>query len=285
MSGSTGGNVWPATMGIGLLFAQGCFIRLHYHRFRCVSACRGGDHRCTRSVPWGIVRSVFVSGVAGWILLGAVVLAAPSVSEAAAQGEGAFLSILNNVLPWPLCAALIAAIILAQYLLWIGNRDVSIADGVRVCSRRGTALFASSALGLSEAELTTVCDLGVVVTSVLFTVFTPVYAMITAVCTIFLYISYVVPCAGSLGVWQNLDDDGPVGPGARYRPLAILSTVGMRGLDRRRDAVAERAISLDCGRVCNRASSGMVLLCASLFFGPADYHDQQERTSVVIDAA
>ena len=53
----------------------------------------------TRSVPWGIVRSVLVSGVAGWILLGAVVLAAPSVSEAAAQGEGAFLSILNTRCP------------------------------------------------------------------------------------------------------------------------------------------------------------------------------------------
>ena len=108
-----------------------------------------------------------------------------------------------------------------------GNRDVSIADGVRVCSRRGTALFASGALGLSEAELTTVCDLGRRVTSVLFTVFTPVYAMITAVCTIFLYISYVVPCV--LGAWaygKTWTTMGPWDLGAWYRPLAILSTVG-----------------------------------------------------------
>jgi hypothetical protein len=76
-----------------------------------------------------------------------------------------------------------------------------------------------------------------------------------------------------------------VGPGALVSTTGYLEHRRMRGLDRRGDAVAERAISLDCGRVCNRVSSGMVLLCASLFFGPADYHDQQERTSVVIDAA
>ena len=54
------------------------------------------------NVPRGILRSVLVSGVAGWLLLGVVVLAAPAVPEAAAQGERAFLGILTGVLPWPL---------------------------------------------------------------------------------------------------------------------------------------------------------------------------------------
>ena len=40
------------------------------------------------SVPRGIVRSVLVSGVAGWVLLGAVVLAAPSLSRRRGAGRG-----------------------------------------------------------------------------------------------------------------------------------------------------------------------------------------------------
>ena len=40
------------------------------------------------SVPRGIVRSVLVSGVAGWILLGVVVLAAPSLAAGGRAGRG-----------------------------------------------------------------------------------------------------------------------------------------------------------------------------------------------------
>ena len=68
------------------------------------------------SVPRGIIRSVLVSGVAGWILLCVVILAAPSLPTAAAHGEGAFLSIMNGVLPRSLVVALVIAIVLAQYL-------------------------------------------------------------------------------------------------------------------------------------------------------------------------
>jgi amino acid transporter len=232
MSGSTGGNVWPATMGIGLLFAQGLLLPAYTITGFDASAHAAEETiGATRSVPWGIVRSVLVSGVAGWILLGAVVLAAPSVSEAAAQGEGAFLSILNNALPWPLCAALIAAIIVAQYLCGLAT--------VTSASRMAFAFARDGGLPYSQA-VRWVCPRrssppfaiwGVVVTSVLFTVFTPVYAMITAVCTIFLYISYVVPCA--LGAWaygKTWTTMGPWDLGRWYRPLAILSTVGCAGL-------------------------------------------------------
>ena len=49
----------------------------------------------------------------------------------------------------------------------------------------------------------------------LFTLHTPVYATITAVCTIFLYLSYVLPSGpGRLGIRPDLDGDGPLGPRA-----------------------------------------------------------------------
>ena len=67
----------------------------------------------------------------------------------------------------------------------------------------------------------------VAVASLLFTIHTPVYTTITAVCTMFLYISYVLPTA--LGVWsygRTWTVMGPWDLGPWYRPLAILSLAG-----------------------------------------------------------
>jgi len=72
---------------------------------------------------------------------------------------------------------------------------------------------------------------GVAAASVLFTLHTPVYATITAVCTIFLYVSYVLPTA--LGAWaygRTWTAMGPWNLGRWYRPLAMVSIAGCIGL-------------------------------------------------------
>ena len=64
-----------------------------------------------------------------------------------------------------------------------------------------------------------------------FTVYTPVYTTITAVCTIFLYISYVLPTLLGLvayGRWWT--HVGPWHLGRWYRPLAVVSVLGCVGL-------------------------------------------------------
>jgi hypothetical protein len=71
----------------------------------------------------------------------------------------------------------------------------------------------------------------VALASILFTLHTPVYATITAVCTVFLYMSYVLPTA--LGAWAHGRTWTAMGPwdlGRWYRPLAILSVAGCAGL-------------------------------------------------------
>ena len=63
------------------------------------------------------------------------------------------------------------------------------------------------------------------VAAVLFTVYTPVYSTITAVCVIFLYISYVLPTAlGLRRVRPDVDADGAVAP----RPLVSAAGGGQR---------------------------------------------------------
>ncbi len=231
-SGSTGGNVWPATLGFGLLFAQGLLLPAYTVTGFDASAHAAEETiAAAENVPRGILRSVLVSGAAGWVFLAVVVLAAPSVSKAAARGEGAFLAILNGVLPGPLCATLVAAIVVAQYLC--GLATVTSASRMAYAFARDGGLPYSRAVRwvCPKRRSPPVAIWGVVAASVLFTLYTPVYATITVVCTIFLYISYVVPCA--LGAWAHGRSWTAMGPwnlGVWYRPLAILSALGCVGL-------------------------------------------------------
>ena len=63
--------------------------------------------------------------------------------------------------------------------------------------------------------------------AVLFTLYTPVYSTITAVCTIFLYLSYVVPIVlGARAHGRTWTTMGPWHLGRWFRPLAWLSVAG-----------------------------------------------------------
>src|SRR6202043_1909298 len=60
--------------------------------------------------------SVLASGVAGWVMLAAVVLAIPDMDAAAGQGGDLIFWILRNVLSPPVGRALCGGIVVAQYL-------------------------------------------------------------------------------------------------------------------------------------------------------------------------
>jgi amino acid transporter len=231
-SGTAGGMVWPPTEGLALLFALGMLLPAY-----TITGFDASAHAAEEtigaavSVPRGIIRSVLVSGVAGWILLSALVLAAPSLSEVAARGEGAFLAIMNGVLPRTLAVALVAAIVLAQYLC--GLATVTSASRMAFAFARDGGLPFSLAVRwvCPKRRSPPIAIWGVAVASVVFTLHTPVYATITAVCTIFLYVSYVLPTA--LGAWaygRTWTAMGPWDLGRWYRPLALLSVAGCAAL-------------------------------------------------------
>jgi amino acid transporter len=67
--------------------------------------------------------------------------------------------------------------------------------------------------------------------AVLFTLYTPVYSTITAVCTIFLYLSYVLPTVlGARAFGRTWTRMGPWHLGPWFRPLAWLSACGCLAL-------------------------------------------------------
>ena len=112
-----------------------------------------------------------------------------------------------------------------------GHSDLSLADGICVCARWRASILKRVRWVCPRRRSPPVAIWGVAGTSVLFTLYTPVYATITAVCTIFLYVSYVLPI--SLGAWaygRTWTDMGPWNLGRWYRPLAVLSAIGCAGL-------------------------------------------------------
>jgi amino acid transporter len=228
MSGTVGGGVWPATESLALLFALGALLPAYTITGFDASAHAAEETlSAAESVPRGIVRSVLVSGLAGWILLCVVVMAAPNLPAAAARGEGAFLSIMNGVLPRPLVVALVASIVLAQYLC--GLATVTSASRMAFAfARDGGLPFSHAVRWVCPKRRSPVIAIWMVAAaSLLFTIHTPVYATITAVCTIFLYLSYVLPTA--LGAWaygRTWTAMGPWDLGLWYRPLAVLSVAG-----------------------------------------------------------
>jgi amino acid transporter len=174
---------------------------------------------------------VAVSGVAGWVLLASIVLAAPDVDAAAAQGEGAFFWVMGAVLPGWLAGLLYAGIIVAQYLC--GLATVTSASRMAYAFARDGGLPFSGLLRRVSPTFRTPAPAvwAVTLAAVLFTVYTPVYSTITAVCVILLYISYVLPTAlGLLAYGRSWTALGPWHLGRWYRPLAVLSVVGCGGL-------------------------------------------------------
>jgi amino acid transporter len=227
-SGAAGGGVWPATPGLAWLFVLGFLLPAYtINGFDASAHAAEETISAAESVPRGMVRSVAVSGLAGWVLLSAVVLAVPNLDEAAARGEFSFAWIMRTVLPPALAFALNVGIALAQY--GCGLAAMTSASRMAFAFARDGGLPGSRAWRwVSPTRKTPVFAVwGVAALVVGFTLSTRVYATITAVCTIFLYLSYMLPTA--LGAWaygRRWTTMGPWNLGRWYRPLACINVIG-----------------------------------------------------------
>jgi amino acid transporter len=225
LSGAAGGGVWPATGSVGLLFLVGLLLPAYTITGFDASAHTSEETlNAAAAVPRGIVRSVLWSGLLGWAMVSAIVLAAPSLERAAAQGDGAFAWIAAEVLPPRLRLALLAGTAAAQYLC--GLATVTSASRMSYAfARDGGVPLSRWARRVSPRFGTPVVSIWAVSAMALgFTIYTPVYSTITSVCTMFLYVSYVVPIALGLAAhgrtWTRM---GPWSLGPWYRPVAVVS--------------------------------------------------------------
>jgi amino acid transporter len=231
-SGPSGGDVWPRSDNLSRLFALG-FLLPAYTLTGFDASAHASEETvgAARAVPRGILRSVLVSGLAGWAMLSSVVVAVPDLGEIARQGDRAFPSALEAVLPRPLAATLEVGIALAMYGCGLGA--VTSASRMAFAFARDGGLPGSRAFRrVSPRTLAPAPAIWLVAAvSWLFTLWARFYSTITAVCIIFLFVSYVLPTAlGALAHGRSWTRMGPFHLGRWFRPLAGVGVLGCVGL-------------------------------------------------------
>jgi amino acid transporter len=227
-SGDPGGGVWPATHNLSYLFLLGLLLPAYTITGFDASAHTAEETiNAPQAIPRGMIHSVLWSGLFGWAMLAAIVLAAPDLPRAAGQGGNAFFSIMDGVLPGGIKLLLYIGIGISQYLC--GLACVTSASRMIFAFARDGGLPASRVLRkVSPRYRTPVASIWTAaILSVAFTIYAPVYTTIAAVCTMFLYISYLLPVAAGLFAhgrsWVHM---GPFQLGGLYRPVAVLCIVG-----------------------------------------------------------
>ncbi|MSR32581.1 MAG: amino acid permease [Gemmataceae bacterium] len=221
-------SIWPASESLVWLFFFALLLPAYtITGFDGSAHASEETHDAARTVPRAILRAVLLSGLAGWILLGAAVLAIDDTRAIALQGERAFVAILEESLPGWALHRFFLMIFLAQFLC--GMATVTSASRMAYAFARDGGLPFSSWLRqvTKKTQVPANSLVAVCLLSVLFTFYSPVYSTIAAACTILLYLSYVLPTLAGLvghGRWWTVM--GPWHLGPFFKPLGFLSVLG-----------------------------------------------------------
>ena len=226
-SGPAGGDVWPATDNLWLLFGLGLLLPIYTITGFDASAHTAEETQdASRAVPKGILRSVLWSSLFGWLMLSAVVLAIPDMDKAAASGWNVFFTTLDAVLPAPLKWTLLGLVGVCQLLC--GLATVTSASRMIFAFARDGGLPASATL--KKVHPTYRTPVAAIWTAALisvgFTLYTPAYATIVSVTVIFIFLSYGLPiAAGGLAYGRRWTRMGPWDMGRTAYRLVAAATV------------------------------------------------------------
>jgi amino acid transporter len=223
-SGPAGGDVWPATDSLLLLFGLGLLLPIYTITGFDASAHTAEETQdAARAVPKGIVSSVLWSALFGWLMLCAFVLAIPDMDKAAASGWGVFFVTLDAVLPGALKQLLYVLIFVCQLIC--GLATVTSASRMIFAFARDGGLPASGVLKRVHAGFRTpvAAIWTAAIISIAFTLYTPAYATIVSVTVIFLFLSYGLPTiAGFFAYGKTWTKMGPWDLGPAYKLVAVL---------------------------------------------------------------
>jgi amino acid transporter len=181
------------------------------------------------NVPRGMLRSVYVSGLFGWVMVASFVLAAPDLAEGARQGANLFPWLMTQVLPGVGGRLLWIGIVLANYLCGLACLT-STSRMMYAFSRDGGLPFSGLLRRVSPRWQTPVPAVWTTAALALAsTLYAPAYSTLTTACVILLYVSYVMPtlvAVRALGrSWTRM---GPfdLGPGL-FRALGVVAVAGV----------------------------------------------------------
>jgi len=228
--GPSGGDVWPESGSLLRMALLGLMWPIYTITGFDASAHTSEETvQAAKNVPRGILRSVYLSGLFGWVMVSAFVLAMPSMSEAAKQGANVFPWLMEQVVPGALGKALWVGIVISNYLC--GLACVTSTSRMMYAFARDGGLPGSAALKqVSPKWQTPVTAIWVTAAlAIASTLYAPAYSTLTTACVIFLYLSYVMPTVcGFFAFGKTWTKMGPFDLGARlYKTLAAISVLGV----------------------------------------------------------
>ena len=227
LSGASGGDVWPATGSLPRATLLALLWPIYTITGFDASAHTSEETlQAAHNVPRGILRSVLVSGLFGWLMVSCFVLGAPDVSAAAQQGANVFPWLMANVAPGAIGSVLWVGIVTANYLC--GLACVTSTSRMTYAFARDGGLPLSSVLTrVSPRWKTPVPAIWSTATlAVLSTTYAPAYSTLTTACVILLYISYVMPAlVGCFALGRTWTVFGPFNLGARWYRIAAVASV------------------------------------------------------------
>jgi amino acid transporter len=226
-SGDAGAGVWPATSSLLGVFLLGLLLPIYTITGFDASAHTSEETQdAQRAVPRGIVTSVLYSGIGGWIMLCAFVIAIPNMDDGAKQGFNVFFDTMGKIIPSGLRYALYIGIFISQFLCGLAT-VTSVSRMIFAFARDGG--FPSFLRGIHSNFRTPVAAIwtGAFI-SILFTLYAPVYSTIVSVTVIFLFLSYGMPIgAGLLAYGKSWTKMGPWNLGGSFQIVAAGAIAGV----------------------------------------------------------
>jgi amino acid transporter len=230
-SGAVGGDVWPATSSMMLIFFLGLLLPIYTLSGYDASAHTSEETvGAAKKVPTAIIHSVFWAALFAWIFSCAFVLAIPDMNEAAKQGWNVFFYVMDATIPPGLKYFLYAIISVAQFIC--GLATVTSASRMTFAFARDNGLPGSRYLKTISPKYRT--PVHAIWTSaalaVGFTSFAGAYSVAVAVTSIALYLSYAMPIAAGLFAYgKSWKQMGPWDMGPSFRIVAVLC-IGIAGV-------------------------------------------------------
>jgi amino acid transporter len=228
-TGDPGAGVWPQTDGIFKAFLLGLILVCYTITGFDASAHTSEETRdAARIVPRGMLQAVFWSGLFGYIMVCAFVLAMPSVDEGAAQGWNVFYWLLEgSAMPSFLRGLLGIGIVASNYLCALAGLT-SLSRMTYAFARDGGLPFSDALKTVSAVYRTPVVAIWVgAALTVIGTLYAPAFVVLAAGCAVFLYLSYAMPiAAGLLAEGKTWTHKGPFNLGAFSKIVAVLAIVG-----------------------------------------------------------
>jgi amino acid transporter len=230
LSGDSGGGVWPPRSSTFVMVLLGLMWPIYTITGYDASAHTSEETvRAAHNVPRGILRSVYLSGIFGWVMVSAIVLAMPSVPETARHGDALFGWLMQQKLPGAFGKILWIGIVTANYICGLAC-ITSTSRMTYAFARDGGLPFSDRLRRVSTKWKTPVAAIWTVaILLILSMLYAPAYSTLTSAGVIFLYISYVMPtAAGFFAYGKRWTKMGPFALGETlFKSIAIICVLGV----------------------------------------------------------